>query len=128
VRRAYQTCTAVLERELGVAPGAATRTAYEQALQVDASGRQAGPPRVADAADAANTNLPVQLTNFVGCALERTAIRHLLRATRLLTLTGPGGTSKTRLALEAVAPLVDGYLLGVWLVELAALADPALVV
>jgi predicted ATPase/DNA-binding SARP family transcriptional activator len=122
VRRVYQTCVAVLERELGVEPSAATREAYERSVRLDAPTRPlpSSPPPM-------HTNLPVQLTSFVGREAELTEVVHLLQTTRLLTLTGPGGTGKTRLALEAATKVVDIYPQGVWLVELAPLADPTLV-
>jgi predicted ATPase/class 3 adenylate cyclase len=72
-------------------------------------------------------NLPLQLSSFVGREKEMAQVRRLLETTRLLTLTGTGGTGKTRLALQVAAELLDGESDGVWLVELAALADPALV-
>jgi predicted ATPase/class 3 adenylate cyclase len=72
-------------------------------------------------------NLPVQLTSFVGREGEIADVRRLLQSTRLLTLIGPGGTGKTRLALQAAAEVLDHHADGAWLVELAALADPALV-
>jgi len=125
VRRVYQTCAAVLERELEAEPSVATRDAYAQALQIDASAPaelvttlQTSPVR---------TNLPVQLTSFVGRERELAAVSHLLQTARLLTLTGPGGTGKTRLALEVATTVVDAYPQGIWLVELAPLTDPALV-
>jgi predicted ATPase/class 3 adenylate cyclase len=72
-------------------------------------------------------NLPVQLTSFVGREREMAEVKRLLSTTRLLTLTGAGGTGKTRLLLQVAAELLEEYEDGVWLVELATLSDPALV-
>ena len=79
------------------------------------------------ALDAIRTNLPSQLTSFVGREKEISAVTRLIAANRLVTLTGPGGTGKTRLSLRVAADLLDSFPHGVWFVELAALADPALV-
>ena len=68
-------------------------------------------------------NLPEQLTSFVGRDRELDALRGMLQSSRLVTLTGPGGVGKTRLALQAAAELLDGSGDGVWLVELAPLAS-----
>lgn len=82
--------------------------------------------------DTFSHNLPLQLTSFVGRKAEMAALRrHLVGAgtgspLRLLTLIGPGGTGKTRLALHAAAEHLAHFADGVWLVELAALADPVL--
>jgi len=73
------------------------------------------------------TNLPEQLTSFVGRRRELVEIMHLLERTRLLMLTGVGGTGKTRLALRVAAEVLDRYPDGVWLVDLAPLADSTLV-
>ena len=73
-------------------------------------------------------NLPVQLSSFVGREREVHQIQRLLHGARALTLTGPGGTGKTRLAIEAASAEIDAYHDGVWLVELAALSEPALVI
>ena len=73
------------------------------------------------------TNLPVQPTPLVGREAELAEVLALLSSTRLVTLTGPGGSGKTRLALQAAAELVDDYPQGVWWVSLAALRDPELV-
>ncbi len=64
-------------------------------------------------------NLPVQLTTFIGRETEVAAVRRHLDGTHLLTLTGPGGTGKTRLSLQVAAEVADQYPDGVWLVELA---------
>jgi predicted ATPase/DNA-binding SARP family transcriptional activator len=73
------------------------------------------------------TNLPVQPTPLVGRAAELRAVQRLLAESRLVTLTGAGGSGKTRLALQAAADLVDDYTDGVWWISLAALRDPELV-
>ena len=108
----YQLLRAQLEQELGVEPDAATRQL------ADALRTGQDTPVVA-------LNLPLPLTSFVGRNADTTAIQGLLRQARLVTLTGPGGTGKTRLALYCahVAARVER----VYWIELAALADPALV-
>ena len=73
------------------------------------------------------TNLPEPLTSFVGRQRELVEIKRLLPDTRLLTLVGIGGIGKTRLALQVAAEVIAAYRDGVWLVNLASLADPALV-
>jgi predicted ATPase len=72
-------------------------------------------------------NLSLELSSFVGREKELAEVKRLLGETRLLTLTGSGGCGKSRLALAAAGGLVEGSEDGVWLVELAPLADPSLV-
>jgi hypothetical protein len=72
-------------------------------------------------------NLPLELSSFVGREREKSEIETLLAGIRLLTLTGPGGSGKTRLALAVASEVAREYEDGVWLVELAPLSDPALV-
>ena len=72
-------------------------------------------------------NLPAQVTTFVGRSREMAEVKRLLGTTRLLTLTGPGGTGKTRLSLQVAADVLDQFSHGVWLIELATLADGTLV-
>ncbi|MEO8664274.1 MAG: tetratricopeptide repeat protein [Ignavibacteria bacterium] len=78
--------------------------------------------------DARPNNLPVQLTSFIGREKEMAAVKKLFSAARLLTLLGPGGTGKTRLSLQLAADMIDEFENGVWIVELASLSDPALLV
>ncbi|RYD44553.1 MAG: adenylate/guanylate cyclase domain-containing protein, partial [Verrucomicrobiaceae bacterium] len=73
-------------------------------------------------------NLPVQLTSFVGREREMAEVKRLLASTRLLTLTGMGGTGKTRLSLQVAADLGERFEDGVWLVEFATVDDASLVV
>ena len=73
------------------------------------------------------TNLPVSLTSFIGRAKEQQEIINLVDKYPLVTLIGPGGIGKTRLALHAGQELLKNYPDGVWLVELASILDPSLV-
>jgi predicted ATPase len=75
----------------------------------------------------ANTNLPHPASSFVGRDRERAELADLIREHRLLTLTGPGGSGKTRLAIEAAAEVVGEFKAGVFWVGLAALRDAGLV-
>jgi predicted ATPase len=74
--------------------------------------------------DVAPTNLPVQLTSFVGRESELGALSELLAAHRMVTLTGTGGVGKTRLAVHVAAEVLDRYSDGVWLAELASVEAP----
>ncbi|MDQ3932552.1 MAG: adenylate/guanylate cyclase domain-containing protein [Actinomycetota bacterium] len=72
-------------------------------------------------------NLPAELSSFVGRAEELAAVQAALDRSRLVTLTGAGGSGKTRLALQVAADRVEQHPDGVWLVDLAGLSDPELV-
>jgi predicted ATPase/DNA-binding SARP family transcriptional activator len=113
----YQTCHRVLLDELGVEPSAETTTLYERIRD----GTREPPSQVPTPASTSRHNLLAPLTPFVGREVETAQIRDRLRdpACRLLTLVGPGGIGKTRLALEAVATEVGNYQHGVYQVRLA---------
>jgi predicted ATPase/DNA-binding SARP family transcriptional activator len=113
----FEALREALRRDVGADPEADTRALYRELLG------EAG----ADVASGPEHNLPRALTSFVGRARERGEIGRLLDRTRLLTLTGPGGCGKTRLALEAGRTAVETTPDGVWLVALAGLSEPALV-
>src|SRR5215213_3038343 len=72
-------------------------------------------------------NLPAQRSSFVGREQQVLEVGQALAMTRLLTLTGAGGSGKTRLALEVARDLLEAYPNGVWLVELAPLSEELLV-
>lgn len=77
--------------------------------------------------DARPNTLPAQLTSFVGRATERAAVDRLLAGHRLVTLTGPGGTGKTRLSIEVAGHAADAFPDGIFFVPLDAVRDPGLV-
>ncbi len=84
-------------------------------------------PAVSETHSRARHNLPAQLTHFIGRDRDIAELVRLLDSTRLLTLTGAGGCGKTRLAQELAGRALDRFPDGVWVVDLAALADPELV-
>jgi predicted ATPase/DNA-binding SARP family transcriptional activator len=117
----YQQTREVLAEELGIDPSPELQRLYHQILVQDpaldaAKGAVAAPPH----------NLPERLTSLVGREEELRELGKLVEQHRLVTVTGPGGAGKTRVAVELARRLVGGYPDGVWLVELAALRDPAL--
>ncbi|HEV8054410.1 MAG TPA: adenylate/guanylate cyclase domain-containing protein [Candidatus Limnocylindrales bacterium] len=73
-------------------------------------------------------HLPAQLTSFVGRDREKRELLELLPRSQLLTLTGPGGTGKTRLSLEVAAAASDAFDNGVWFISLSPITDPDLVI
>ncbi len=128
-----------VESLVGDAPGDATLLdlgAYslrdiadpERLYQLRAPGLTLDFPPPRTAVGATPTNLPTPMTGFVGRARELLAVRQLLADARLLTLTGPGGTGKTRLAIETARRMPESYPDGVWFVALDSVRDPGLVV
>ena len=99
----------------------------EQIFQLEADGLPvAFPPlRSLDNPKLLN-NLPAQVSSFIGRDAELTEVRRLVAASRLVTLTGPGGAGKTRLGLQVAAGFLDGSGDGVWFADLAPLQDPDL--
>ena len=98
----------------------------ERLSQLNAPGLPASFPPL-KTLDAFPNNLPMQLTTFIGREQEIAEIKGELEVHRLVTLTGSGGTGKTRLSLQVAAELLEAFEQGVWFVELAPLADPALI-
>jgi non-specific serine/threonine protein kinase len=84
-------------------------------------------PSIAPPAPPVPHNLPLQLTRFIGREHEIAELRPLVASERLVTLTGAGGAGKTRLALQIAQDLVGHFAHGIWLIELAPLADPELI-
>ncbi|MFY9579512.1 MAG: BTAD domain-containing putative transcriptional regulator [Gaiellaceae bacterium] len=123
--------------ELGIEPGAALKELERQILAQDAAlelepsktGAEPVPAPFLASVDRLPGNLPTLSTPFLGRTRELGEVVELLsrRDVRLLTLTGPGGSGKTRLAAHAAADLAGRYPHGVWWVPLAALRDAELV-
>lgn len=112
--RQYEACRSALRDELAVEPSPATKKLHEWIQQAPAERLPV---------EAAVTNLPIPLTSFVGRRREIAAVKDRLSSARLVTLTGAGGSGKTRLAIQVATDLLDAYRDGVWWVELAEVAD-----
>jgi predicted ATPase/class 3 adenylate cyclase len=96
----------------------------ERIFQLDAAGLPAAfPPLRSLDNPVLPNNLPAQLSTFVGRDRKLAQLRALVESSRLVTVTGAGGAGKTRLSLQVAAEVLDGSGDGVWLVELAAVAD-----
>ncbi len=127
---AYRRLRECLAEELGIDPTVALRELETAILQQRpdlqlAVTESAELPRLR-AEGGRRTNLPGALTSFVGRDAETTEVARALARSRLVTIAGPGGAGKTRLALF-VAARMDGFRDGVWFVDLTPLRDPALV-
>lgn len=108
------------------------RVAFLQAARAErAVDRLSSPAEVAPPSPPVVTrrsNLPLALTSFVGRTSEVAELTQLLQSSRLITITGIGGTGKTRLGLHLAQTLIDSYADGVWLVGIAPVRDPYFVV
>ncbi|MGH3930506.1 MAG: AfsR/SARP family transcriptional regulator, partial [Pseudonocardiaceae bacterium] len=114
----YQQLRTLLSEELGLDPGPELARLLRAILTHDPE--LAGPTPPARR----RTNLPAPLSDLVGRSAAVAEVRKLLGAGRLVTLTGPGGVGKTRLAIQAATQLVEELPDGAWLVELAGRDDP----
>ena len=124
----YDRLKEVLSKELNTEPGPDGRRLRQEIEAGSFPGeRPAGGPQPEEPSSAGRHNLPAGRTSFIGRERELVEVKRALAMTRLLTLTGVGGSGKTRLALEVARDLVGAYPDGVWLAELAPLADPGLV-
>jgi predicted ATPase/DNA-binding SARP family transcriptional activator len=123
---AYERLRARLAEELGIDPSPELQAVHVAVLR----GQLAPPPRADPDAGAppppaaARTNLRAPITSFVGRGDDLDRIGAAFSGARLVTLTGPGGAGKTRLAAEAAASLLEPMPDGVWMVELGSVVDP----
>jgi hypothetical protein len=124
--RQYERLRRTLSEELDTCPTGAGRRLYEQIRQ-GKSPITSSPLSARPSETPPPNNLPALLSSFIGRQEDVLGIQRGLFMTRLMTLTGAGGSGKTRLALEVARDLTGSYPDGVWLVELAPLSDPTLV-
>ena len=124
--REYQELERVLRAELDIEPSPEVQTLYQEIQIGSFPAEQAAPP-AQPTATASSGNLPARMTSFIGRWREIAELHDSISRHRLTTLLGAAGSGKTRLAIEAAAGESDTFPDGVWLVELASLADAALI-
>jgi DNA-binding SARP family transcriptional activator len=112
---AYEALRGRLAEELGIDPGEDLRAVHLEVLR----------GKVKPAGNVGRTNLRAQLTSFVGRENDVAAVGRTLDTHRLVTLVGPGGAGKTRLASEVAARMAAEHQDGVWMAELASVTDAA---
>jgi predicted ATPase/DNA-binding SARP family transcriptional activator len=125
--RVYEDCRDLLSEAMGVAPSGIMQRAYDALLGQDMPPPTPSPGGVTSDAPTCPNNLPCPLSTFVGRKSLVDTLQRRLRETRLLTLTGPAGIGKSRLAVELAARVFGDHRDGVFLVELASLAKAAMV-
>jgi predicted ATPase/DNA-binding SARP family transcriptional activator len=123
----YKRCVKAL-KELGVEPSEQTHVLYERLKTGKGTlETESIPPTKEARIESTKTNLPTPLTSFIGREKEVEEIILTVGKNRLVTLTGPGGVGKTRLAIQSSIQMIDNFKNGVWWVELAPLTDEALI-
>ncbi len=125
VRRVYEQCALILRRELDVEPGPATQAAYEQLMRLEAPAPPVLQPEIRSTA-ARPSALPAPATPFIGREAELAHLAELLADPdcRLITIVGPGGIGKTRLALQTAVGHQPVFADGAVWVALGALQTP----
>jgi predicted ATPase/DNA-binding SARP family transcriptional activator len=128
----YETCQRRLAEDLNIEPSAATKILYDQIsagevveVKAEVGGTLMQDDSLLPAQQQVKHNLPPARTSFIGREDQIARVKELLAEHSLVTLTGPGGVGKTRLALQVAGQVLENYSNGVWLVELAGLSDPA---
>jgi predicted ATPase/DNA-binding SARP family transcriptional activator len=125
--RVFQRLRERLGDELGIEPSVALTSLESRLLLQDPAleGGDVAVPTALVARSGRRHNLPADATSFIGRERDLARLMQVTAESRLVTLTGPPGAGKTRLALEVAARLAERYREGAWLVELAGLADLA---
>jgi predicted ATPase len=121
---AYERLRARLADELGIDPSPELQALHVAVLRGELAPPPPAAPDPRPAPAAARTNLRAPITSFVGRGDDLDRIMAAFAGARLVTLTGPGGAGKTRLAAEAAAGLLERMPDGVWMVELGSVVDP----
>ena len=123
---AYQRTRRRLADELGMEPGPDLQATFREILRHEVAPPRSGgvdTPSPTSIATKGRTNLPAELSTFIGRGAQIAEVTDLLASNRQVTLVGPGGIGKTRLAIQLARRLLDAYRDGVWLVDLATVIE-----